>query len=308
MKFAILLDILFDLLVKRKATAGYFAEKHEISTRTVYRYIDLLSLTVPVYVKQGRDGGICISDSYKLPVGFMTKEEYQAAIDGLSLAYSQLPEARFLQASNKLSAQMKTEARSIALSGDIGSILVDGGTWGDTRAFSEKLKLVEDCIRERLMLEIEYHSRLGEKTRRKIEAHVLVCKQGVWYVYAFCHNQRAFRLFRLGRVFSAIKTDETFTRRTVAREDIPLSFWTDEAESVEVRLAIADSAFVEAQDWLGVENLRQVNGQWFANVTLPDNDALVKHILALGAGVTILEPLSLRQRVVAAAQEIIEAY
>ena len=83
MKFTILLEILFDLLAKRKVTASYFTEKHEISVRTVYRYIDQLSLCVPVYIKRGRNGGICISDNYKLPVGFMTKEEYESAIDAL---------------------------------------------------------------------------------------------------------------------------------------------------------------------------------------------------------------------------------
>ena len=57
MKFAILLDIFFELLAKRILTAGYIAEKHGISVRTVYRYVDLLSTTVPVYVKQGRNGG-----------------------------------------------------------------------------------------------------------------------------------------------------------------------------------------------------------------------------------------------------------
>ena len=78
MKFTILVEMLFDLLAKRKVTARYFAEKYEISERTVYRYLDCLSLSVPVYVKRGREGGICISDSYKLPAGFMTKEEYEA--------------------------------------------------------------------------------------------------------------------------------------------------------------------------------------------------------------------------------------
>ena len=98
MKFTILLEILFELLAKRKVTAGYLSEKFSVSTRTVYRYIDVLSLCVPVYVKQGREGGIYISDSYKLPMGFMTAEEYNAAIEALGAMYSQLPEERFLDA------------------------------------------------------------------------------------------------------------------------------------------------------------------------------------------------------------------
>lgn len=191
MKFTILIDILFDLLAKRKLTASYLAEKHGISVRTVYRYIDHMSLTVPVYIKRGRNGGICISDSYKLPVGFMTKEEYESAIEALETMYAQLPQERFLTAKHKLSAQVKSENRDRALSGEVGTILVDGGTWGDTKSFSDKLRLMEESIKAQEILEIEYRSRAGERTGRKIEPHVLVCKQAIWYVYAFCQDRKS---------------------------------------------------------------------------------------------------------------------
>ena len=172
MKFTILLEILFDLLAKRKVTARYFSEKYEISVRTVYRYIDQLSLCVPVYVKQGRNGGICISDNYKLPVGFMTQEEYQSAIQALETMYAHLPEERFLTVLRKLSAQMKTESRNLAIAGEVGTIIVDGGTWGDTRSFSDKLKLFEECVQEKTVLEIEYHARKAEKSFRTIISKV----------------------------------------------------------------------------------------------------------------------------------------
>ncbi len=308
MKFSILLDILFELLAKRMLTANYLAEKHEVSVRTIYRYIDLLSLTVPVYVKRGRNGGICISDSYKLPKGFMTKEEYEAAIEALSAMYSQLPEERFLAAKRKLSAQVKTEARDLTLSGNIGTIVVDSGTWGDTRKFSDKIRLLEECIRECLVLEIEYRSRVGEATRRKIEPHVLVFKQGVWYVYAFCRKQRAFRLFRLGRIFTSFVTEEKFIKRPFAREDIPLNYWTSETNSVDVRLEVSEEAFAEVQDWLGGENLQLCHGKWVAEVTLPDEEGLVKKIMGLGAGVKVLSPERVKEGVKQAALRVFENY
>ena len=166
MKYGILLAMLFDLLSKRKLTAKYFSEKFEISVRTVYRYVDALSYAVPIHVLRGRDGGICISDSYKLPKGFMTEEEYEAAIEALEAMYSQLPESRFLDAKRKLSAQVKTETRDIAHSGDIGTILIDGGTWGDSTQFSEKMRLFEECIKERIVLEIEERLEDGRLARR----------------------------------------------------------------------------------------------------------------------------------------------
>ena len=308
MKFVILLEILFDLLAKRKLTAAYLAEKYEISSRTVYRYIDLLSMSVPIYIKRGRNGGIYISDNYKLPVGFMTKDEYEAAIEALTVIYSQLPEERFLDAKRKLSAQVKSETRELILSGDIGNILVDSGTWGDTRTFSDKLRLIEECIRDKYVLEIEYHSRTGEKTQRKMDPHVLVFKQNVWYVYAFCHKQRAFRLFRLGRIFSAIKADERFQKRPFKREDIPLNYWTTSENSIDAHFEIQSSAFADAQDWLGVENMRQNGNVWTAEVTLPNDETLVRKILSLGDGFKVLSPASLQEQVKNAAKKISTLY
>ena len=308
MKFVILLDILIELLSKRKLTASYVAEKHGVSERSVYRYVDVLSLTVPVYVKRGRNGGIYISDTYKLPMGFMTKDEYEAAIEALSTMYAQLPDERFLAAKHKLSSQFKTEIRETALSGNIGTIIVDSGTWGDTRKFSDKLHLIEDCIKEKAVLEIDYRSRLGESTHRKIESHALIFKQNVWYVYAFCRKQRAFRLFHLGRIFSSFVTGEKFNKRPFKREDIPLSFWSTEENSIDVRLEIEDTAFADVQDWLGVENLTMINDKWTASVTLPDDDVLIKKLIALGSGVKIVEPESLKEKLKMLALDIANLY
>lgn len=308
MKFTILLDILFELLSKRKLTAGYLAEKHEISVRTVYRYVDELTFAVPVFVQRGRNGGIFISDNYKLPVGFMKKEEYEAAIEALELAYAQLPEDKFLQAKEKLSDQAKKELRSLTLAGTPGTLIVDGGTWGDTVNFSEKLRLFQECVKDCHVVEIDYTDRVGESSRRKIEPHVLIFKQGVWYVYAFCRKQRAFRLFRLGRVRSTFVTEAKFIRRNFRREDIPLNYFANTSSSVEVRLEINDGAYADAQDWLGGENLVERNGRWFADVTLPDDDVLVRKLLGFGNAVTVLAPNALREKLKKAAAETAALY
>lgn len=105
MKFSILLSILFDLLAKRKVTAAELAEKYDISARTVYRYVDLLSTSAPVCVQRGRNGGIFIQEQFKLPVDFMTEEEYSATVEALETVYQQQPQERFLKAKRKLGQQ-----------------------------------------------------------------------------------------------------------------------------------------------------------------------------------------------------------
>ena len=109
MKFVVLLDMFFELLAKRKIPAPYFAQKYDTSVRTVYRYVDRLSMVVPIYVKTGRNGGICIPDTYKLPKFFFSKEEFAATLEALSLAYENSSDEKFLNAQRKLAAQMRAE-------------------------------------------------------------------------------------------------------------------------------------------------------------------------------------------------------
>ena len=71
---------------------------------------------------------------------------------------------------------------------------------------------------------------------------------------------------------------------------------------------ISESAFADAQDWLGDEHLRLNGDKWYAEITLPNDDLLVKKILSLGAGVTVLSPKSLREKVAKTAKEIANAY
>ncbi len=52
---------------KGKTSAREIAEHFEISTRSVYRYLDSLSLAgIPIVTKNGRGGGVYIMEDFKL--------------------------------------------------------------------------------------------------------------------------------------------------------------------------------------------------------------------------------------------------
>ena len=53
-----LFQIIYILLEKKSTTAGELAEHFEVSTRTIYRDIDVLSYAgVPIYMNKGHGGG-----------------------------------------------------------------------------------------------------------------------------------------------------------------------------------------------------------------------------------------------------------
>lgn len=307
MKFSILLSIFFELLAKRKLTAKYLSEKHEISPRTVYRYVEILAEHIPLFIKRGRNGGICLADNYKLPVGYMTETEYVAAIEALTLAYAQHPDEKFLLAKRKLSAQCKEDKKKLLFSGESGSFFADSGVWGDMHVFSEKLRLTEESIKKRVVLQIGYQTEVGEKTQSKIEPHALIYKQNVWYLYAFCHESRKFESYRLGGIFALELTQTSFRKRPFSKENIPL-FENSQTQMLSARLAFTKDAYLDAQNWLGVENLKKKNGVWYADLLLPDDEALVGKILSFGTGVKVVEPIALQEKVIATVKALASQY
>ncbi|MBQ8429872.1 MAG: WYL domain-containing protein [Clostridia bacterium] len=307
MKFSIILSIFFELLAKRRLTAKYLSEKHEISPRTVYRYVELLAEHIPLFIKRGRNGGICLADNYKLPAGYMTETEYAATIEALAFTYAQRPDEKFLLAKRKLSAQCKEDKKTLLFFSDVGNFFADSGVWGDAHAFSEKLRLIEENIKKRLLLQIGYQAETGEKSQRKIEPHALIYKQNVWYLYAFCHESRKFETLRLGGVFSIELTQAVFRKRPFSREHIPL-FQAPQPPLVSVRLAFSPECYLAAQNWLGVENLKKKHGLWIADLVVPDDEALPYKILSFGAGVKVLEPIALQEKIVAAVKALAAQY
>lgn len=304
MKYQIMFNILTRLLSKRKVTAKEIAEKYGISVRSVYRYVEELNVCgVPVDVSRGRYGGLTVADTYRLPTGYFTRDEYTAVINALDAMSGQVHDENISSAREKLESRLKNERADISVS---GNIIVDGGTWGDTGKFSDKMLIAEKAVNECKRLMIDYVSREGEHSKRVIDPHVLIFKQNVWYVYAFCHTKQDFRTFKIGRIKSARFTGESFERADIRREDIPLDFYYPTDRLTPVTLLIDRPSLADAEEWLGIDNIEPRGENFVAEVTLPDDDALVGRILSYGGAVKVASPPGLKERVKAAAKKIYE--
>ncbi len=305
MKFQAMLRILFRLLQRRSVTAAELARDAGVSERSIRRYLEeLIVAGVPLDIIRGRNGGICLPDTYKLPENFFTKEEYAAAVNALGALYEQMRDETVKQALDKLAMQSKADGRALAVS---GYVLVDNGTWGDAYNFSDKLNVLETAAEERECLELCYTDRAGRETRRTVEAHLLIYKQNIWYLYAWCRTRKDFRLFRVGRIRSARRTGERFERREVDRAHLPLKFSFADTELVEVRFSVRPAALPDMEEWLGMENIR-TGDPIVAEATLPAGEVLLSKILSFGDGVKVLSPPALAEAVRARAAALAAQY
>ena len=305
MKTQTLVGILFTLLARRKVNARELAAKYNCSERTVFRYIDELTCAgIPIDVSRGIGGGICISDAYKLPHGILTRPEAARMHEALLAINEQLRDPALASAIEKFESQYMGKC---SLPSSLGNIYVDSGSWGDEHNFSEKLALVDSAITGCEELVIDYVNREGKRSRRRIRPHLLVLKQNIWYTFAWDLKHNEFRIFKVGRMRTLLRTGDTFERLPFTREDIPLRFWPAE-RSVLARFEISPEALPFAQDWLGVETIVSADGVHTAEAELPDDDSLAGKILSAGAGLKVLSPESLKERVAAEARRLAALY
>ena len=93
-----LFKILYYLLEKGRTTAPELAKRFEVSVRTIYRDMDALSEAgIPVYAESGRNGGICLLDSFVLDKTVLSdneKQEILASLQSLSVGSGALQVAR----------------------------------------------------------------------------------------------------------------------------------------------------------------------------------------------------------------------
>jgi predicted DNA-binding transcriptional regulator YafY len=302
-----MLKILFLLLSRKKVSAKFLADRFELSVRTVYRYIDELSLAgVPIYNERGRNGGYSISDTYKLPANYLNEEEIENVINALSGINNDLRSNVLESAILKISAITKPVDNTSALS--FGNLVIDGTAWGSSDNYSETLKVIQKAIEENLLIQIEYLDRDGKTSDRIIEPHVLALKQGLWYAYSYCHERKDFRLFKIGRIHSLKITSENFIRRDISDMNEVFSKWYGETEE-DIDLSVEKSAVDDVIEWLGVDKISSSpSGKITASTRLPINDYLTAKILSFGNKVKVLSPKKLKDAVLKTARSIEDLY
>ncbi len=306
MKFEMMLSILFELLSKKCVTAKHLSNKYEVSTRSIYRYIRALELAgVPIYSIAGKKGGFSLIDTYKLSSTFMTRQEFDKAIETLTAINEQLPDKILNSVLIKLKASIKNEYSGFEVKS--GNLVIDAGPWGDAINYKSKLALLQNSIEKCLPLQIIYHDRNGEISQRIIEPHIMVFKQGLWYVFAYCQERKSFRFFKTGRIESAILLSKPFIRKELKKDDLPLN-WHENVLCEHVELEISKHVLSDVEEWLGVENVHEEKGKFIASVKLPYDMGLVSKIMSFGKDIKVLSPQKLINEVKGSAEELLKNY
>lgn len=295
-----LFEIVYILLNKKTTTAKELAERFEVSVRTIYRDIDMLSSAgIPVYASQGKGGGISLLDDYVLNKSLLSEEEQNEILFALqSLTVTQNPETdKVLSKLSSLFNKSKTNW-----------IEVDLSPWGSDKNKTCEFTILKNAILNHQIIEFTYFNSSGEKSTRTVEPLKLIFKVHAWYLQGFCLIKNEYRTFKISRMSHVEIMQEFFVDR------MSEGFSVDNKEQnsqkwINVQLQIAPQGAYRIFDEFDENEItKNQDGSFMVVTSLPENEWLLHYILSFGTDIEVLAPQNIREMVQDKLEEIIWKY
>ena len=308
MKIDRLVSIIMILLEKERISAQELAKMFEVSTRTIYRDIEAISMAgIPVLATSGSGGGIEIMKDYKVDKKFFSTDDLSALLMGLSNISGMVRGSEVANALAKVKSFIPSEkAKSIELKAS--QIYIDLTPWEGNTSVKNALEIIKKALQENRLLIFTYIDGHGSKTSRTVEPYQLVFKSRAWYVQTFCRLKNDYRLFRLSRMSDLKILEETFTPREYQK---PFLDFEETARSLQtdIKIRIHKSVLDRILDFCPYERLSQDGEDYYlADYPFFDSDYYYDMLLSLGDKCEILEPAHVREKLKQKIKNLAEIY
>lgn len=300
MKVDRLVGILALLLQKDIMTAPELAEHFEVSRRTINRDIEsLCKAGIPIFTRQGINGGISIMENYRLDKTLLSTREMREILAGLRGLDSVSGSRHYARLMEKLCMG------SSAFVNGRDYIWIDLSSWYKG-SLAPKIEDIQAAIESRRLLDFCYYGP-KEESDRSMEPYYLVFRWSNWYVWGWCTKREDFRLFKLNRMENVRVSEQGFADREIPEPD-----FTDERVfpgGISVK-----AIFSPEVKWRLIESFgpccykEQEDGRLLFEDEYTNADNLLSWLLGFGDKVTVLEPEFARVALLKTAENMIRIY
>ena len=274
-----LFEIIYILMQKRKITAKELADKFEVSTRTIYRDIEILcNANIPIYSSKGKDGGICLLDEYILNKALLSEEEQNQilfALQGMKKVAGQ-DEKHILE---KLSMLFNKKVDDW--------IKIDFSNWGKDNTQKERFDILKTAILNKNKIEFTYYNSNGDKSKRIVEPLQIWFKDKSWYLISYCKLKEDYRIFKIARIKDINILGEHFKRDLP--EEPKKEKYNFEIISLELEIS-KKMAFRVYDEFESNDITKNQDGNFIVKVEYPENEWVYSYILSFGEYIKILSP------------------
>ncbi len=291
-----LFEMIYILLNKENMTAKAFAEHFEVSQRTIYRDVELLSAAgIPIYMTKGKGGGIALLPDFVLNKTVLTDNEKADILSALH-AVDTVSLEQTNTAIGKLSSMF----------GGAGGdwLEVDFSNWANGEEEAAVFATLKTAILKKKKVAFLYHGSEGS-VRRTVEPLKLCFKGQSWYLYAYCNLRSDYRFFKLRRIKELEVLDESFQRSATAKLFESDKLFGD--DFVTITLKIAKEMAYRVYDEFPQHEV-QPDGSFVVQMTMPRGDWVYHYLATFGEHCEVLSPEDVRLQIKEKLQKTLDQY
>lgn len=282
-----LFEIIYILLDKKTVTAKMLADKFEVSTRTIYRDIEILSASgIPVYMSRGSGGGISILPDFILNKSVLTDKEKSDILSAVK-AVSAVNFADTKSALRKLGSMFGENSANW--------IEVDFSQWTKNSDEADSFSVLKSAVLLCNLVSFSYSNNKGEKSFRTVEPYKLCFKGGAWYLYGYCRLRQDFRFFKLRRIKDLFVSDSNFTPKQISKLFGKCNYY--KTDFIKLKLRISSNSEFRVYDEFDNYEI-QPDGSFIAEIDFPNDNWLKHYIMSYGSDCEVLEPQHIRDDII----------
>ena len=299
MKTDRLISIVVYLLNHGRTSAQKLAEEFEVSSRTIMRDLESLDQAgIPIQSYYGVEGGYQIMDSFVLEKQVALNHEYGwivTALEGMASAYT-----------SKSLRQALAKVQSMYSARDT-TISVDLSVASEDERIKEQLKLIENAIEEKCVVQFSYTNSNDEVKDIRVEPVCLKYKWYNWYLIGYYGKYQDYCMFKLVRMDNLKVTDIKNTKMH-SPSDIKLK---DSDDNI-VHIRLYGKAVIKAKcrEYLNGRITREFeNGDFEFCFSVPECETFWYGVLlSFGNKAKIIEPQEIKERIIKTCKEIQREY
>ncbi len=252
------------------------------------RDIEKLSVAgVPVFMRQGKGGGIGILDSYILDRTLLSDDEKKEILSSLNA----LEQTSFGSQKETLEKLKGIFGKSDANTDWIEIAFSKWGKPGKLEAYFDKIK---NSILNSKVIQIKYVSNGKAASIRRIKPLKLFFKGYSWYVYGYCFLRKDYRYFKLSRILELQVTGESFKPEKIGR--LLREPFEKPSRTMTVQVKVAKDYVYRAADEMPIKKTFK-DGSALCEFTTAGDKEIVSYILSYGSHIQIRKPLLLKEMV-----------
>lgn len=296
-----LIQIVFLLLRHENITAKQLAEELCVSTRTIYRDINILSVAgIPITSQKGFGGGLSLLQGFSLDKSYFTQEEQSNIVQALqNLKSSNYPDAD--KSLNKVAGLFSHNLQSEWLE-------IDFSYWGSPEKERNNITALERAIINKYVITFTYFNAELTVTHQTVEPLKLVFKSHSWYLVAYSENKKDIRTFKMSRIRELQITSQLFDR------ELPKDFsitpvYKEEYNTPVFILHFSEKIAYKVYDEFQEKYIKKLDdGTLEVTFRYQLSDWTFLYLLSFGEYVEIIEPIEARNILKEKAKKIFSMY